>query len=196
MKNTIATILSGLVLAASSSVCDADVLIYKNRITSAETGVGAITRQAVTGWTVVDPQTADVVRINASARRGRFTTVTPSWTFIQVSGGIGKNYTVASDAYTDFFDDDSQYLLSTVLKGVNVELDTFTTEIYTAPKVLSFVEREITSLLSGEQLITESSGKLTFDKINTQDANLFGLTLEETVNALKDLLLQKGYLEE
>jgi hypothetical protein len=173
----------------------ADVLVYKKRLTLVETGGGAITRTAISGWTVVDAQTGEVSEIDVYPGRGRFHIFQSSVSFTSVSGGIGKVYTVGSDAFQEFYEDDGINMFSTVLKGLNVPLDIYT-RFYNAPRTLTLVERSIFENSSGVQFIDETSGRLTFDKFNTQDANALGLTLQDTVNALAQSLINRGFIEE
>ena len=172
-----------------------DVLVYKKRLTFTETGGGSIVRQAITGWTVIDTETATVYEIDAYPSRGRFNIFQPVLAFTTLSGGIGKVFTVRSDAFQEFYDGGGTHMFSTVIKGRNVPLDIFT-QIFNAPKTFNLTERVIFEDDTGVQFIDEVTGKLTFDKTNTQDANILDLTLDQTVDALAQILINKGFIEE
>ena len=187
-------ILFGLLLSFTLA-SHAEVIIYKKKITTVATGGGSITKQTVTGWTVIDTEGTNTVDVDVFSKRGRFTVYKRDYDFSRMTAGIGTSYLVASEASTDYYDDGAPYTLSAVIKGREVLLDIFTRD-FSAPKTMTFIERFIYELSNGDQVIEESSGRLAFDKANTQDANFAGVNVEEAADALRQFLISKGYTEE
>lgn len=177
----ILTVLLGLV--AVTSACQADVLVYKIKDTATLTGIGAVTKDSVTGWVVLDPQNILVTVLNVVKARGGFQVRSFTNGFVEVLNGGAKTYTDISLPGAGFG--------AEAIIGVNTTLITSTATTYSAPKVMTISGND---LVNSDQLEIDN-GTLSYDQTTTTTQNMLGGDFGTTVTNLTQILLNEGLTE-
>jgi hypothetical protein len=175
-----------LALFLTASLTRADVLIYKIKLSETQTGQGAVTKIQYSGYVVIDPGISSIAEIAVLTSAGTFSTTWPSnFVFAQVSGGLAKKYTAFSRPTLHFG------TLSII--GQNTLLDSGTIAQWQRPKVFKATATDVDSV---EGTVTTGTGTLTFDQVDTINANTlqFG-DINQTVTALEQILLGQGFTE-
>jgi hypothetical protein len=167
----------------------ADVLIWKQSLTTTTTGLGRVTTTAATGWMVMDPDRGGVTVVKVYKSRKRYTVEPLDYYSIRYpSGKMGK----------------SQMVLSLPAQGDGIFTargTASTADLYPFGDAWNIAK---TMTISGSDSYTEDdedylkvwSGTYTYDSKATSDANFHSRGLGEAVDALIVSLTGKGYAEE
>src|SRR4051812_41966338 len=79
---------------------NAQIAVYKNRITQVNNGANVTWRKSLTGYTVLDLQTGIASIIYADPKTKSFFVYTTSWNVVLVRGAQGKEYTAYNYSYS------------------------------------------------------------------------------------------------
>ncbi|MGN6555527.1 MAG: hypothetical protein ACTHLW_17615 [Verrucomicrobiota bacterium] len=180
------TILVLLTVTFASST-EAALAIYRQKQTTTISGGGMVEKEKLSGYLVLDADTADVLFVNVDSKRGTFRMDYPTNYVVQnVSTGLNKESLAMIFPNSDGG--------SLALKGKNVTLDLFVSELYYLPKVMSVSGSAVTPV--GDTFyIEEYRGTYSFSSGDTYDANTFNDTLAEAEETVRQSLLDWGYVE-
>jgi hypothetical protein len=181
--------LSISVVGVLALVClsKADVIIWKQKITVTTTGAGAVSTTPITGYVVMDTQTANLVIINAYPVRKLFSVITPTNFLVQhVTGAAGKQMMVVFVG--------GKGTGGSTSKGSDKVINVGMINSYTFAPTLTVSGSDL--YLSGEYFLDEFKGSSVYDKKDTETANSLSQSLQETVNSLGATLISHGYTQE
>jgi hypothetical protein len=183
----------GIVIGTVTTT-NADVFIYKNKISYTLTGEGNTVKNAIGGWTIID-DSGNVSQVLAYTAQKRFA-VAPmkSITFTSGDGGRGKEYTffAQQDQWTE---DAGLHIDTGGAKGLNSNL-TVNGTTRSIPKTYNWSGRSLfkpNADVSGS--FGETSGVLTFDAKETDTSNSQAEDINTAAQRLATSLTEKGYQE-
>lgn len=186
---------AGLALLISGA--QAEIIIYKVKITGSATGGGVTTRGALGGYAVLDTDDPNYKLGFVLTRRDVKTYVeyapTPPthWTFF--SGAGGKNYSSYGQLYTGDLNENQVLETDMIyLKGTDALLDVGSGHLESWPK--SFAGFGRSNLGDTFQKHEESKINLTFDKTLTQTSNANSDSFETAVLRVELFLESQGYV--
>lgn len=179
MKKLSLTLLGLCVLAT----CQADVLIYKTKVTATITGNAQIKKDSVTGFIVIDLSTHELANIAINSATFKIFEFTNA-AYTQIDAGKGKRETALS-----FPGNGIGAVLAT---GLNSSLITGTITAYTAPKTMKVMGNEISNSLSTTEVDT---GTLTYDQVDTVTENGQSKDFNAVVSDIEQTLLGRGLIE-
>ena len=185
-----------ILLIAFSMSIQADVLIYKLKVTSRTTGAGTSIPLAAGGFVVIDLQTFDVsFLLTRKVPIKRFFEYSLEGVHLDFPTTVTKNFSVISQAQDYGRDEDGFLTSDTVfLKGTDTALDIGIGSLQQWPKSFSGVGRSIYRR-GDSTVIEETAIRLTFDKANTFTSNVAHDDLTNALNRLKEGLKAQGYVE-
>src|SRR5215831_14737873 len=200
-----ATLLLGLLVPAS--IATADVLVYKNKITGTDTGGGFKSKLTDVGYTILNPEEADVPAMIIAFPNTKtfYVWEMADCTLNDLSApkpNAKKNapladYTVISQA--SLWSDTNNFAGSDIgqLKGMNADaVDVGTTNLWNIPKTFSWVGKSIFPDSNGQPILEETSGTTTLDIVQTKYCNSFGDDRDAAINRMKAYLVSIGFTEQ
>jgi hypothetical protein len=179
MKKLLITLLGLGVLGT----CQADLLIYKTKVSATITGNAQTKKDSITGFVVIDLGTHQLANIPIVSTSFKIFTFTNA-AYAQIDAGKGKRETAVS-----FSGNGIGAVLAT---GLNSPLVTGTITMYTAPKTMKVTGTEISNSLSTTEIDT---GTLTFDQVDTVTENGLGKDFSSAVSDIEQTLLGRGLIE-
>jgi hypothetical protein len=172
-----------------------DVFVYKNKITYTSTGGGGITRNTVSGWTILD-DFGDVVQVLAFTAQKRYAIVPmKSIEFDVADAGAGKQYSyfLQHDVWNDTTG--FTHIDTGGAKGLNINTVVNGTA-WSVPKAFSWAGRSQYPVdNAGTTKFEESTGTFTFDKTWSATCNIAVDNIDSAAQRLATALTQQGYSE-
>src|SRR5262249_46368039 len=160
------------------------VLVYKNKVTGTDTGDGYTTKLADVGYTIINPEEADLPAMIIAFSKSKTFYV---WEMADctLNGLSARKSASASAPVFDFtiisqassWSDTNNFYGSDIgqLKGINFDaVDVGTTNLWNIPKTFSWVGKSIFPDSNGQPILEETSGTTTLDIVQTKYCNSFG----------------------
>jgi hypothetical protein len=165
----------------------AALVAYTQKVTRTETGGEHVVKSALTGWLLMDPDTAEIVFVSANARQKTFTIQTPSeYTIKTYWAGRRKDGTVIIIPGAEFG--------ALVARGANANLNLSTNSPYRLPKTLAVNGSLVNT--TNDTMITEYKGSLVLENKMTPSFNANHFSLAVAIDGLKFSLISQGYTQE
>jgi len=192
------TLFATLLLAVGTLTSSADVLIYKLKLTTTETGGGFSSKYSNGGYFVLDAESGEVWRIVTDPRAKTFYYEDfSSATIDEVTGAAGKEYNVVTqhDSWTDTAG--FERIQHATIKGAKVRnVDIGATTLYSIPKSFTWIGRELGSYTTGDAFLAEITGSLSLDLKSSKISNLADDDINAALDRLASLLITQGYTQE
>jgi hypothetical protein len=182
-------------LLSVSNISRADVFVYKNKITYTSTGGGSITKNTVTGWTVLN-DFGDVVQVLAFPAQKRYAIVPmQSIEFDVADAGAGKQYSyfIQHDIWSD--GSGFTHIDTGGAKGLNFNTNVHGTA-WSIPKAFTWAGRSQYPVdNAGTTKFEESTGTFAYDKVWSETCNAAADNIDSAAQRLAAALAQQGYSE-
>lgn len=187
-----------LLVAAVAFQANADVLMYKHRISTTASGAGVVARYSYTGYTIFDPEEpAWITQVVVNARTKQFWLNEPQgFTIEQVESPKLRTSTVLIQA-DSWMDIEGYFHTDTgTAKGLNSTNNVGGATLYYVPKSLSWRGSSTYPSLSGKTILEEATGTFSLDTKLSTTANTAGDDVDAAVDRVRQSLLSLGYTEQ
>jgi hypothetical protein len=190
---TVFQILAGLL--CFTVVSQADVFVYRNKISYTVTGGGGATKNSATGWTILD-ESGNVVQVLGFTATKRYAIVPMQSIQSGVADtGAGKlsSFFLQHDVWSD--GDGHTHIDTGGAKGLNTPI-TVNGTARSIPKTYAWSGRSsYPANSSGDMKYEESTGTFSFDPKWTDTCNAGGDDLNAAAQRLAAELVRLGYQE-
>lgn len=198
-------LLKFLLLAITGAICSvqiaaADILVYKIKLTSSQTGAGKVTKTALSGYIVINPEIDTIAELVAIPVDRQFDVTWPdNLVATQLSAGPRKQDTVISVSTAHFGTlsargaTASLDIANLTAQGVNSLLKAGTTNEWIWPKSFRVTG---TNVNTSANTTNQYKGVYSYDQADTIRANtvLVG-DITQTVQSLRQALTKLGYAQ-
>lgn len=176
----------------------ADVLVYKVKLTSTETGTGKITKTAMSGYIVINPESDAIAELIAIPAGRQFDITWPNnLVATQISAGPKKQDTVMSVSTAHFGTlaargaSVSFEIANLTAQGVNSLLKAGTSNLWIWPKSFRVTGTNVNASGNSTNLY---KGVYSYDQPDTIRANtVLAGDITQTVQSLQQSLIKLGY---
>jgi hypothetical protein len=179
-----------------SLIADAQVAVYKYRVSGSATGAGAVQRASTSGYLVQDLAHANIVEIDLFPATKHYQEVRNQFLINSALAPNGKQIEVFLRS-TNWYDGSALlHTESAYLKGtcVSVDIGLISGQRYQIPRTMTILGRSTyPDPRSGLTLLEELTGTLQLDMKNTTFYNGTPFDLDGTVSLIETDLLGQGY---